>query len=383
MAMGVKIWIWCLKAMIALALFPSHDNSRSCNVAGNSEAPQRSIELALHGGTRLWLRGGRPSHDESGNSDTGRRLKKTRTKSKGKSVKTLTRVKHSAAPSSNTEETSISKTQEMRLQRLQKVSDQAVPSSMSPLTSEMHSKIDVLRSAMLAKDKKIVSKIMSEIGELARKHYAKKIWDVKQLTTDGFAIGDSRKLRKLQHSLTAVSKNTIHYNGTGSVIRQIREQAEALCLPNPTDQVLGIDEFTEIRYALEQANETSEDVAVKWWLEKKREKKMQEKAKQAAIREELMTEYATAYYVMCKQLADAKGKPFDPIKAEEMAITHARQKYEIQPLKQRKREIHEAATSKICTPMLVKPKGRKRVRYAKRRGPRRKLYKKPKKRVVG
>ena len=223
--MGVKIWIWCLKAIIALGLFPSHDNSRSCTVAGDSEAPRRMIELALHGGTRLWLRGGRSSDDESGNSDRGRRLK-TRTKSKGKSVKTLTRVKHSAAPSSNTEETSISKTQEMRLQRLQKASDQAVPSSMSPLTSEMHSKIDVLRSAMLAKDKKSVSKIMSEIGEMARKHYAKKIWDVKQLTTDGFAIGDSRKLRKLQHSLTAVSKNTIHYNGTGSVIRQIREQAE-------------------------------------------------------------------------------------------------------------------------------------------------------------
>ena len=76
-------------------------------------------------------------------------------------------------------------------------------------------------------------------------------------------------------------------------------------------------------------------MAVKWWLEKKREQRMQEKAKQvlslvrllrclidtmdlqAAIREELMTEYATAYYVMCKQLADAKGKPFDPIKVSQ------------------------------------------------------------------
>eukprot|EP00960_Hanusia_phi_P070646 767357-Hanusia_phi.AAC.4 len=240
--MGLRPATFFLVAYI-LSVLSSSENRESCALPSSSRTLLPIIKLALYGDMRLSLRGGSSRDEQSGEPEKRKRLKKSKkAKAKEEDVKTVAKIKQSLAASSNTEETSISKAQEMRLQRLQKLSDQAVSSKMSPLTSAMYSKIEVLRTAMLSKDQKSISNIMAEIGEIARNHYAKKIWDVKKLETDGFAIGKSRKLKKLQSSLTAVSKNVIHYNGTGSVIRQIRQQAEPLCLPNPTDAVLGIDE---------------------------------------------------------------------------------------------------------------------------------------------
>jgi hypothetical protein len=68
----------------------------------------------------------------------------------------------------------------------------------------------------------------------------------------------------------------------------------------------------------------SEDVAVKYWLQKRREKRAQMVALETAKREERILQYATYLYMDFFLNAQSKGQLFDQSQAEQRSLQRAR-----------------------------------------------------------
>eukprot|EP00291_Cryptomonas_curvata_P013158 CAMPEP_0172193356 /NCGR_PEP_ID=MMETSP1050-20130122/24909_1 /TAXON_ID=233186 /ORGANISM="Cryptomonas curvata, Strain CCAP979/52" /LENGTH=390 /DNA_ID=CAMNT_0012868903 /DNA_START=242 /DNA_END=1414 /DNA_ORIENTATION=- len=260
-------------------------------------------------------------------------------------------------------------------------------------------RVEQLRMALAKKDKAAISSALEKIAAAARKEFAPSIWKVKPLATDGMAVGGSGRQRELQRSTTAFATAPVPYTGRGESLAAVRRAAEELALPNPTDAVLGIDKYTELRLALRSANQTrevavgvrtnrelsrvakaavgdmlvSEDVAVKWWLEKKRERQAEKQALQAAARrEDLVRKYAAMLYVMSRMKAEERGAVWNAEEAEVKALRRARYVYEMEGVEEQ-RSLAKAARSAVRSgavagPAIVKPKGRKRVSLIGRHG---------------
>ena len=264
--------------------------------------------------------------------------------------------------------------------------------------------VQSLQAAMQAGDKTEVATILDTVAERARKTYAPDIWAVPALATGGFATGQSGRQKELQRSTTAVAKSAVAFDGSGQTVKDIRRAGEALELPNPTDEVLGIDDLTELRLALAAANETREiplsvthtreigryaktaigdlsvpeDVAVKHWLTKKRERRAQVQVQEAARRESKILQFATYLWVMARVKAKTEGREWDATRAEARALARARYVYEVEPYKQQQLVVKAAEDRQLglAEPTLVKPKRRRPFKLKARHGARKNLNRK-------
>jgi hypothetical protein len=272
--------------------------------------------------------------------------------------------------------------------------------------------VNELSKAMAVKDDKAVALVLEKVAVAARQTYAPKIWSVKKLETDGLALGGSFRQQRMQRAASPYSEKPIKYDGSGRELARIRARAvERLNIPNPTDAVLGIDEYSELRLALWKANATRtipdsvnsnrelakigktvigdmvvpEDVAVKWWLTKKREKAAKEKALREAHEAESIRRYATMTFMLNQQDALRKGIVFDPEKEEERALKAARYWLVTEPEKNRRALVKAVRKDPdIHKVKLVKPKRRKgkEMTTGKRKGPRRALNLRGKRRKI-
>lgn len=264
-------------------------------------------------------------------------------------------------------------------------------------------RVKQLGKAMASNDDKAVALVLDQIAAAARKAHAPKIWSVGKLGTDGLEHGGSSRQLRIQRAASPYSEKPIRYDGSGRELARLRTRAVAkFNIPNPTDEVLGIDQYTELKLALRAANATRvvpvevnsnrelakigktvvggmvvpEDVAVKWWLTKKREKRAKENAIMAVRRTEMTRQYATMAFMFAQQDALAAGKKFDPEREEAKALETARYYLEIEPAKQQKelaRLAKEQGTD-FHAHTIVKEKRRRAVSTGTRKGPKRALH---------